>query len=148
MSLRQNFATDQAAEREGVWVTLGFNADKSPIRFKLSRMGKSNQRYTKALETATRDHRVAIDNESMDLILADEILQAVFVDTILLEWDGVRAHELAETPDEEDTTPLPFNRENALALFKAMPGTYDALEDRAKKAATFRGNARDKAAKN
>lgn len=147
MSLRKTFKTDHAAEVNGVWVPVGMNEHNSkPIEIHISRMSKANKRYTKALEAATRPHMAAIQNESMDNDLGAKLLQEVFVDTILLGWKNLPKSEL--TGNDGDKAELPFNRENALALFAELPELYDDWEDRAKKAANFREAQQEVAAKN
>jgi hypothetical protein len=147
MGLRKNFKTDQTRENEGVEIPVDTNEHNGqPILIRVSRMGKSNKRYAKALEEATRPHLTAIANETLDNELGNRLLREVFVDTILLGWSNLPKSELSD--DEKDTDDLPFNRENALKLFEEMPDLYDDWEARAKKAANFREVARKANAKN
>lgn len=147
MSLRKTFKTDQNAEVEGVWVPVGVNEhNNKPIEIRLSRMSRTNKRYTKLLEEVTRPHSASIQNESMDNDLGTKLLREVFVDAVLLDWKNLPKSELTgNVADKED---LPFNRENVLALFDELPDLYDDWESRAKKAATFREQERKSAAKN
>ena len=147
MSLRRTFKTDKTKEVEGVEIPVGMNEhNNQPIKIRISRMSRSNKRYTKALEEATRPHSSAISNETLDNDIGSRILQEVFVDTVLLGWSNLPKSEL--TGDEADADELPFSRENALALFEELPDLYDDWEGRAKKASTFRESEREKSAKN
>lgn len=147
MSLRKTFKTDKIAETEGVWMDVSINDHNGkPIRIKLARMSSTNKRYTKALEAATKPHKSAIQNDAFDNELAKKLLQDVFVETILLDWDNLPKSDL--TGDEADTELLPFTKENALALFNEMPELYDDWESRAQKAAAFREAEREKSAGN
>ncbi|WLJ71194.1 hypothetical protein [Sphingomonas phage Birtae] len=147
MSLRGTFKTDKTKEVEGVEIPVGMNDhNKLPITIRISRMSRSNKRYTKALEEATRPHSSAINNETLDNEIGSRILQEVFVDTVLLGWGNLPKSDL--TGNDEDTDELPFSRENALALFEELPDLYDDWESRAKKASTFRESERSKSAKN
>lgn len=147
MSLRKTFKTDKVAETEGVWLEIGINDHNGrSIRIKLSRMSTSNKRYTKQLNTVTKPHQSAIQNDALDNDLARKMLQEVFADTIILDWDNLPKSEL--TGNDEDTEDLEFNRENVLALFKEMPDLYDDWEGRANKASAFREAEREVAAKN
>ena len=147
MSLRKTFKTDKAAEAEGVWQEVGINEHNGkPQEIKLSRMSKSNKRYTKELERATRPHSSAIQNESLDNELGAKILREVFADTVILDWRNIPRSELTGNP--EDTEELAFTRENVLALFEELPDLYDDWEARAKKAASFREQEREVAGKN
>lgn len=148
MSLRKTFKTDKTAETEGVWIEVGINEHNSrPQRIKISRMSKSNKRYTKELERVTRPHSSAIQNETLDNELSAKLLREVFADTILLDWDNIPKSEL--TGDDADAAEeLAFTRENVLALFEELPDLYDDWEARAKKSAAFRETERENAAKN
>jgi hypothetical protein len=147
MGLRNNYRTDRAAEVEGVWIDVDINDhNREPIAVKLSRMGQTNKAYTKALEERTRPHTAAIQNETLDNDLGRDIMRGVFVDTVLLDWKNLPKSELTGNDDDKDD--LPFNRENAIALFDELPDLYDILEAHARKAANFRNAARDKTAKN
>ena len=147
MSLRKTFKTDQTAEVEGVWIEVGINDHNGkPQRIKISRMSRSNKRYTKELERVTRPHSSAIANESLDNELAMKMLREVFVDTVMMDWDNIPKSEL--TGNDDDTELLDFSRENVLALFDELPDAYDDWESRAKKSAAFREKEREAAAKN
>ena len=141
MSLRDTYKTDAAKETEGVWETFGLNLKGEPIELHLSRISRTNTRYTKVLQREIRPHRAALNADAMDPALGDKVLQGVFVDTILLGWRGVLKYELSG--DEADTDELPFTRENAMRLFDEMPDFYDDAEERAKSIATFRDKERD-----
>lgn len=147
MSLRKTFKTDKTAEVEGVEVAVAMNDhNNEPIFIRISRMGTTNKRYTKALNKVTQPHQAAIQNGAMDNDLARKMLQEVFVDTILLGWKNLPKSEL--TGNEDDKDELEFTRENALALFEEMPDLYDDWESRAQKASSFREQEREVSAGN
>lgn len=139
MSLRSTHETSEKLEQEGVWQDVDINDHNSkPIRIKISRMGRSNKKYTALLDKVMKPHQAALANDAMPPMLARRLLMSVFIDTILLDWDNLPKSEL--TGNSEDTESLDFSRENALALFNAegMSGVYDDWRERAGKAATFR----------
>jgi len=147
MSLRKTFKTDATAEVEGVWLEVAVNDHNGkPIRIKISRMSASNKRYTKELNRVTKPHQSAIQNDALDNDLARKMLQEVFADTVLLDWENLPKSEL--TGNEADTDELEFNRDNVLALFKEMPDLYDDWESRAQKSSVFRESERENASKN
>lgn len=147
MGLRKNYATDRNAEIEGVEIPVDTNDHNGePIFITVSRMGQTNKAYTKALEEATAPHTAAIQNETLDNELGRSIMRNVFVDTVLKGWRNLPKSEL--TGDDKDTDELPFSRENALALFDALPDFYDVCEGHARKASNFRNAAKAKNAKN
>lgn len=147
MSLRKTFKTDKTAEVEGVWMDVAVNDHNGkPVRIKLARMSATNKRYTKALNTATRPHQSAIQNDALDNELARKMLQEVFAETVLLGWENLPKSDL--TGDDKDTEDLPFTKDNAMALFAEMPDLYDDWEARANKASAFREAEQEAAAKN
>jgi hypothetical protein len=129
MSIFNQFETNQDAEKEGVWVEYGENDDGSVPAFKISRMSKSNKKYSKALERATRPHRRAIELETMKDDTAERVFLEVFVDTVLLDWKNIKTRKGEE---------MVFSKKSALDLMKSLPELYDDLQDKAKKASLFR----------
>lgn len=147
MSLRKTFKTSKELEVQGVWVEVGINDHNGkPIRIRIARMSQTNKRYTIALNRATRPHQSAINTNTMDPLLARDMLQKVFVEAVLLDWDNLPKSDL--TGNDEDKDALPFTAENALALFIEMPDLYDDWEKRAQSAATFREEELEDLAKN
>lgn len=147
MGLRNNYKTDNSRETEGVEIAVDMNEyNGEPIFITVSRMGQSNKEYTKALQVATEPHTAAIQNETLDNDLGRKLMRDVFVDTVLKGWRNLPKSEL--TGNAEDTDELPFNRENAIALFDELPDFYDVCEGHARKASNFREATKAKAAKN
>jgi hypothetical protein len=129
MSIFNQFETNQDAERDGVWVEYGDNDDGTVPAFKIARMSKSNKKYSKALDRATRPHRRAIELETLKEDTADRVFLEVFVDTVLLDWKNIKSRSGEE---------MAFNKKSAFELMKQLPELYDDLQDKAKKAALFR----------
>lgn len=146
MSLSKQFHTNPEAEQEGAWVDYGPNADKTVPGFKLSRMAKSNKRYTKTLDRVTKPHRRSIELETMDNDQAEEMFAEVFVETILLDWRNIPLSDVTGNADDKGFAD--FTKANALALFKRLPELYEDLQDKAKKASLFRDEALEREAKN
>lgn len=137
MSLRSTHKTNKELEVNGVEIPVDINEhNNEPITITLSRMGVSNKRYTTRLEEVMRPHQSALANDSMDNDLARKLLQEVFADTVLIGWGNLPKSELTGNP--EDTELLPFNRDNAMALWAEMPELFTDWQERAKKSATFR----------
>ena len=141
MSLYKQFATNSEKEMEGVEVQMpeAENEDGSIPTFVVSRMGKSNKRYSKALEAATRPYRRQIELGTMNNDKAEEIFMGVFVDTVLKGWKNVRC---------ADGKVLEFSKPNALKLFTDLPEVYERLQEEAKLSANFRDEALEAEAKN
>jgi len=139
MSLFKQFATNKDAEQDGIWVEYGPNDDGTIPGFKIARAGKSNKKWAKAVERATKPHRRAIQLETMDNALSEKIMLGVFVESILIDWRNVQG---------KDGKLLQLTKESATALFEALPELYDDLNDKASKAAIFRDEALENEAKN
>ena len=141
MSLYKQFATNTEKEIEGIEVqmTEAENDDGSIPTFVVSRMGKSNKRYSKALEAATRPYRRQIELGTMNNDKAEEIFLGVFVDTVLKGWKNVR---------DESGADMPFTKQTATKLFKDLPEVYERLQEEAKLSANFRETSLEEEAKN
>lgn len=139
MSLYENFETNKEREIGGVPMEYSPNKDGSVPTFHVTRMSRSNTRYTKRLEAATKPHRRAIQLETMDNTLAEKISMGVFVETILLGWSNIQGR---------DGKVIPFSKAAAIALFTDLPDLYDDLQGRASKASEFRDAAVEEEAKN
>ena len=141
MSLYKQFKTNAEKESEGVEIEFNeaANDDGSVPTFTISRMGKSNKRYTKALEAATRPYRRQIELGTMKNEVAEEIFLNVFVDTVLKGWKNVRDEKGGE---------LPFGKQSAVKLFQDLPEVYERLQEEAKQSANFRDLALEDEAKN
>lgn len=141
MSLYKQFATNTEKEIEGIEVqmTEAENEDGSIPTFVVSRMGKSNKRYSKALEAATRPYRRQIELGTMNNDKAEEIFLGVFVDTVLKGWKNVR---------DESGADMPFTKQTATKLFKDLPEVYERLQEEAKLSANFREASLEEEAKN
>jgi len=148
MSLRKQFATDKAKESAGIGIEFGANEDGSVPKFFISRMGKSNKRYQKALEAATRPHRRAIELGTLANDVAERLFMGVFVDSVMVSpgWENVKLSDV--TGDDADEGFAPFNKENAVKLFANLPELYDDLQEKAKSAALFRDEALEEEAGN
>lgn len=141
MSLYKQFATSCEKETEGVEIQLpeAENDDGTVPTFIISRMGKSNKRYSKALEAATRPYRRQIELGTMNNDKAEEIFMGVFVDTVLKGWKNVR---------DESNKVLEFSKQAALKLFTDLPEVYERLQEEAKLTANFRDETLEEEAKN
>lgn len=129
MSLFAQFKTDERKETEGVPVQYAPNGDGTIPTFFLSRMGKTNKKYTKELNRATKPFARQLQTDTLPPEQAENIFMGVFVKTVLKGWVNVR---------DEDGNELAFTVENATALFKKLPDLYDDLTEQAKSAALFR----------
>lgn len=139
MSLYKQFATNKEAEQEGIWVEYGPNEDGTVPAFKIARAGKSNKKFVKAFEKATKPHRRAMEIGTMDNDIADKLMHGVFVSTVLLDWRNVQ---------DKHGKAIQFTRDSALALLSDLPDLYDDLSEKASKASLYVEEALEEDAKN
>lgn len=137
MSLFDLYGTDEKKEVEGVEVTFPPNEDGSVPTFVIAATSKSNQKYSKALELATKPWRRNI--ESMGTENAERIYREVFAKHVIKGWRNVQ---------DKDGTEIPFSVENAMELFKKLPRLYDDLTQRAGSIELFREAQREEEAGN
>lgn len=146
MSLAKQFATNSSKEIDGVAVQYGANEDGSIPEFIVSRMAKTNKKYAKAIEAATRPYRRQIEIGTMDNDVAERLFMGVFADTVLKSWQNVKLSDVTGNPKDEGFAE--FTKENAISLFKNLPEMYDDLQEKAKSASMFREEVLEEEAKN
>lgn len=145
MSLKDKFKTDPNAAREGVWFEYPANADGTVPAFKLARMSKHNKRYSAAMRKVSakyeNDSGIA-DFSALNEVEAEEMLLDVFLDTVLLDWRNVQP--------EDDGKPIAYSRDAAKTLLGSDEwiDLYSDLNDKARRAASFREKALTAQAKN
>jgi hypothetical protein len=139
--LFKQFKTDTNKELNGVDIEFAeaVNEDGSIPTFTLSRMGKSNKKYAKAIEAASRPYRRQIELGTMKPEVSERIFLEVFAETILVGWKNVYA---------EDGSDLKYSKDAAIALMSALPDVYDRLQLESTIASNFRDSALENEAKN
>lgn len=120
----EDYVTNQTIESEtGVWL-------KFPLgrRFLCLRAGGSNRRFTRAFQAAIKPHRRAMDKGTLDTEISDGLMRDVYLRTVILDWEGIK---------DVDGTVVSFNRENALALFAALPELFNDIVSLCSEMGTF-----------
>lgn len=123
-SIYEMFATDLKIETEGFTHHI---SDK--ISFLLARAGGANAKFAKAMEIKTRPYRRQIQEDTMDLALANKLLIEAFAETVILGWEGIT------TPSGKK---IPFSVEAAIALLIALPDLFNELREAAARQSNFR----------
>lgn len=118
------YATDVAREAEGFWHPI-----TDEIQFLMARAGGQNSSFAKTLEKRIRPHRRKIDNEDMDVELANRIMIEVFAETVIKDWKGV---------NDDEGKALPCTRDNIIHILTELPELFNELRDVASKHANFR----------
>jgi hypothetical protein len=141
MGLFKEYKTDSVKESSGIVITFdeAQNADGSIPSFTLSRMGKSNVAFSKALESATRPYRRQMELGLMKNDVAETLFLKVFVETVLRDWENIQS---------EDGISIAFTPENAISLLTELPDVYERLQTEAKLASNFRSESLIEESKN
>jgi hypothetical protein len=139
--LFKQYKTNSAKEAEGVEIEFpeAQNDDGTIPTFIISRMGKSNKAYSKALEAATRPYRRQVELGTMKNEVAETLFMGVFCDTVLKGWKNVQGEDGAE---------IPYSKDAAISLLSELPDVYDLLQEEAKLSANFRDSVLETEAKN
>jgi len=127
MSLYDLYETDLVKEVEGFWHKV-----TKAISIKMARAGGANLAFTKAMEEKTREHRKrggALEGDKVDVELVTEILKEAFVETIILDWKGVK---------DKSGKKVAFSVAAAKTLVADLPDLYSELRDAAGLASNYR----------
>jgi len=141
MSLYSQFKMDEKKEIDGVKILFSEaeNEDGTIPAFFISRMGKTNKRYSKALDIATRPYRRQLELGTLASDVAESVFMSVFADTVLMGWENVRD---AKAKD------IVFNAQNSIKLFHDLPDVYERLQEESKIVSNFRSSEMESEAKN
>lgn len=130
MGLYQTFSTNRDLENKGIWVEdFPANDDGTTPGFLVSRMGKNNVEYQKALEALSKRFKLNIELDTLVDSVASEAVREVFITTVLKGWRNVY---------DAHGEPMEFTHENARKIFDELPDLYDYLVEKARKLSTFR----------
>ncbi len=134
MSMYGLFKTDVNLEKKGIIIDYG------EFRVTIARAGGGNKKFAKLLEGKTKPYRRAIQTETMDSELAMGVLQKVYVDAVILNWETKNEDGEWEVGIEapEGGPLLPFTSENILETFASLPDLFTDLQEQANKVALFR----------
>ena len=139
--LFKQFKTNASKEVEGVEIEFpeAQNDNGTIPTFIISRMGKANKAYSKALEAATRPYRRQVELGTLKNEIAEGLFMGVFVDTVLKGWKNVQ---------DENGEEITFSKEAATRLLEELPDVYERLQEEAKLAANFRDSGLEAEVKN
>lgn len=119
-SLYDLFETSGDAEVAGVWCTIG------PARFKLARAGGANENFAKIATKRLKPFQSSL--ESLPRKTADDLALGIFVDTVLLGWEGVT---------DRTGAVVPYSAEAAKKLLTDLPNLFAALRAESEKMSNF-----------
>lgn len=113
-AIPQRFNSDLADE--GVWYEVRGEEEQFYGKFKCRLIDEDSSTYKKSLERVTERHRKLHRNKEAP---RNEVLRDIFLDCVLVEWDGVPG---------ADGKDVPFTKDNARNYF-STPGTGYVLNE-------------------
>jgi hypothetical protein len=123
-SIHELYGTDTNAEVSGV-----VHKITNEISFKLARAGGSNGKYTKTLEAKSRPYRRQIQEDKLDVDVANSMLVETFAECVVLDWTGIT---------DAKGKKVAFSKDNCVKLLTDYPDLFAELREVASRSATFR----------
>ena len=138
MSMYSQFKTSETLETKGI------DIDYGDFIVTIARAGGANKKFTRVLEQKTKPYRRAIQTETMDPTVAEEMLREVYAEAIILNWqskigeeDGARVFAVGiEAPEGEEL--LDFTKENVVDTLRRLPDLFTDLQQQSNKISLFR----------
>lgn len=131
MSLSKIFKTDSQAEQKGVPLTFPANDDGTIPTFYIARMHRSNPKYQRALESATKPYKRELQLGTLPDEKAQQLTRSIFIKALLTGWENIPMSdvtgEAVDTLEDGSTVYAPFTEANAEALFANLPELYSDL---------------------
>ena len=119
------FGTDPELEStKGVWIDYGKSTS-----IKIARAGGANKAYQAALLKLSNEYKHQIQSEVLGEEVAGTLMLEVFVDTIILDWEGIK---------DKNGEEMPFTKENARKLLTDLPDLFIDLRQMAGNITLFR----------
>lgn len=136
MGMYASFRVDEKRKEEGVWLDYG------DFRIRVGHAGQSNKRYMTYMEKALRPVRQAMNAGTLSNDRSLAIMADIFAKTVILAWevsqtvDGKTSWvEGIEGPEGEI---LPYDEDNVIATFKALPELFVDIQNQSSSIANFR----------
>lgn len=145
MSLSSAYKTDNKKEVDGVEFNCPPNDDGTVPVFVVSRMGQTNPRYARALESAIKPFKHLQRTGELKGELAVKVVTDAFINGCLLSWRNVKYGDIVGGHNNEDAI---FTPANASTLFERLPELFSDLQEFASQIANFREETIESDAKN
>lgn len=139
MSLYDSFKTNHDLEVKGIEIDYG------DFILTIARAGGSNKKFERVLEAKTKPYRRALQTETMDPSVANQIMLEVYAEAIILNWqtkvgEGQHGKPLykvgIEAPKGGDL--LPFKTKNVVQVLQDLPDLFTDIQGQANKFALYR----------
>lgn len=140
--LRKMFETDANAEKTGIIIRFA-----DGVEVTVARAGGANKRFARLLSSMTKPYRRAIEADTIDEKVLTDIVKQAYAKTVVLGWTGL-TKDIITKSDADDKEQLPFNAENCVAVFDALPVLFDEIVKATTSHANFRNLALEEDGKN
>lgn len=139
MSLYTSFKTNKDLETKGIEIDYG------DFILTIARAGGSNKKFERVLEAKTKPYRRALQTDTMDTSVANQIMLEVYAEAIILNWqtkisEGQHGKPLykvgIEAPEGGDL--LPFKVKNVVQTLRDLPELFTDIQSQANKFALYR----------
>lgn len=147
-SMYKSFETDKSLEKKGIIIDYG------DFRLRVAYAGVSNNKYRQFAEAKFKPVRRGIETGSVSILDQKAIMMEIFAKTIVLDWetritDAEGNHSWVQgIPPKEGDDLLPFNEENVLATFRALPHLFDDVSQQSESMTNFRALELEEESKN
>lgn len=142
MSMYDSFKTDPVLETDGVIIDYG------SFRVTIARAGGANKKFAKILDAKSKPYKRAIQTETLDTERGNDIVREAYAEAVILNWETKKDDKFVQGIESPDGGVMPFNKDNVLATFKALPDLFLDLQEQANKVAIFRKAIQETEAKN
>ena len=132
MGMYDIFETDEDLETTGIWLDYG------DFRLKVASAGQGNKKYVRYAEKALKPIRRAMQAGAVSNERSLSIMSDIFAKTIVLDWQVKSGDEWKSGIEGRDGDILPFNYDNVIATFQALPNLFMDIQEQAQSIANFR----------
>jgi hypothetical protein len=136
------FATDKALEKTGVWLDYG------DFRVLVARAGGSNTKYEKTLERESRPHRRGIATGTISLKILRAVLISVYAKAVVLDWNVKVDGEWRQGIHQPDGSIGDFSEQAVIEAFTALPDLFADVQSQAEQVSIFKPESLEEDAKN
>jgi hypothetical protein len=143
MSMYQQFRQDEEAEKKGIVLDYG------DFRLTVGRAGGANKKFRRAFESRMRPYQRAMDIGALSDDIKVRVLRESYADAIVFNWETKNGDGTWHPGIEgADGAMLPFNWDNVVATFAALPELFQEVVNQTREADLFRAAVREEAVKN
>lgn len=128
------FKTNPTAE-----VEQGITLDYGAFSIRIARAGGANRKFGQVLAQKLKPYRRQLENDTMDDAVASRLMAEAYAEAVVLGWDNVT---------DAQGNPMAFSRDACVQLLTDLPELFADIQEQSRRAANFRREERDDAAKN